>query len=173
MAYNPQFKINVAKVLSDTDFSDAQKDKLREFIVDQDFKTIFALRVIDKIVERTQVDRVDKKGQPLGVYSTSYRKSHIFKVYHGDEKEVNLTLTGEMLASLNPIYAKYEFIIELEGQNNRDKAQGHITGKYGKAKAQKRDFLGLPKAVIEEEFKLAMKEYRQSSLQELESLSAA
>lgn len=174
MAFNPTFRIKLLDVLESAYDSAPLKDKLREFITDTEFKQLFGYRVVDRIVNRTRDENIDKKGNSLGVYSKSYKESLIFSIYKGGESSVNLTLTGEMLESLSPKMGRYEIIVELEGQNNRDKAQGHITGRYGKkGRAEKRDFLGLPKEELIEQFKEAMKDFRSGALQELETVPDA
>ena len=46
---------------------------------------------------------------------------------------------------------QFTVVFGLEEQDNRNKAQGHITGKYGKkGRTSKRDFLGVPKKKEEE-----------------------
>ena len=79
-----------------------------------------------------------------------------------------------MLESITPKMGRFEIIVGIDGQSNRDKAQGHITGRYGKkGRSRPRDFLGLPSDVLAEEFRQAMRDYRSNSLQELEALPDA
>lgn len=168
MAWNPTFKINLLDVLESSYDSQEVKDKLRDFVAETEFKQLYGQRVVDEIVNRTREQGIDKNGRSLGTYSKSYRDSLIFSIYKGGDKNVNLTLTGSMLESLNPKLGKYVITIQLEGEENRGKAQGHITGilgKYGRAKP--RDFLGLPKSELRSMFKDAMKDYRAGAFAEI------
>lgn len=183
--YNPTFKIDLLKVLDNAFTSDELKDKLRPFISKTEFKQIYGQRVVDRIVERTQdskgaqVKKIEEasgewdSGTPsrtvgLGSYSTSYRNSLIFKIYKEGEKKVNLTLTGEMLASLNPVNGRYTITVELEGENNKAKAQGHITGKYGKTgKSDPRPFLFLPTKEVSQIFVDSLKDFRDGAIMDV------
>lgn len=65
----------------------------------------------------------------------------------GKSKNVDLTLSGEMLQSIQLLnHKKGEITIGFDrgDKENNDKATGHITGFYGRSKVQKvRDFLGI------------------------------
>lgn len=168
MAWNPTFKINLLDVLDSSYDSEEVKDKLREFVVETEFKQLFGQRVVDEIVNRTRDQNIDKNGKSLGTYSKTYRDSLIFGIYKGADKSVNLTLTGSMLESLNPKLGKYVITIQLEGEENRGKAQGHITGILGKfGRAKPRDFLGLPSGELRSMFKSSMKDYRAGAFSEI------
>lgn len=170
MAWNPTFKINLLDVLEDSYDSTELKDRLRDFVSESDFKRLYGLRVVDRIVERTRNENIDRFGRSLGTYSKTYKESLIFQIYKDGQTQVDLTLTGEMLESLNTISgARYNITIELVGENNRGKAQGHITGRLGKTgRAKPRDFLGLPKSELTDLFKASMRDYRSGSLAEIE-----
>ena len=168
MAWNPTFKINLLDVLDSSYDSEALKDKLRDFVATTEFKQLYGQRVVDKIVDRTREQGIDKNGKSLGTYSKAYRDSLIFEIYHGSEKRVNLTATGDMLESLNPKIGKYVITIQLEGELNRGKAQGHISGIYGKfGRTAPRDFLGLPEKMLQSMFKESMRDYRADALPEI------
>ena len=168
MAWNPTFKINLLNILDDSYNDENLKDKLRDFVATTEFKQLFGQRVVDKIVDRTREQNIDKNGKSLGTYSTHYRESLFFEIYHGSERRVNLTATGEMLESLNPKLGKYVITIQLEGEENRGKAQGHISGKYGKfGRTDPRDFLGLPEKMLQAMFKESMRDYRADALTEI------
>jgi phage gpG-like protein len=172
MAWNPTYKLNLLDILKRSIPDSKVQDALRGTVAEYDFRRLYSQRVVDEIVNRTREENIDKKGKPLGKYSKSYRDSLIFQIYHGGDKEVNLTLTGEMLESLRSSYSKYQVTVFLEGQNNRDKAQGHVSGKYGKnGRAPKRDFLGLPPKEEERIFQESIKDYRDLTKLTLTELS--
>ena len=185
MAWNPTYKINLLSVL-ESSFSDSDlKEALRPSVADSAFKSLYGQRVVDEIVNRTREENIDKKGKSLGVYndakkkkdgslSIPYKDSLIFKIYKSGQKKVDLTLTGEMLESLRSRGSKYEITIFLEGDNNRGKAQGHITGIYGdKGKSKPRDFLGLPKSEEIRIFQETMKDYASGNADVLSELAAS
>lgn len=107
--------------------------------------------IIDKIVERTSEQNIDKFGRSLGSYSESYAKSLDGQVY-GKRKggPVSLLASGDMLGSLTIIEQTPQTItLGFEDRLQNDKAYGHISGMQGHpildGKVKKRDFLGLPK----------------------------
>jgi hypothetical protein len=164
--WNPTFKINLLDVLDSSYDSEGLKDKLREYVADTAFKQLYGQRVVDMIVERTH-SGIDRQGRSLGTYSKAYKDSLVFGIY-GKSNPVNLTLTGDMLESLNAKNGKYTITVQLEGDLNKGKAQGHITGilgKYGRAKP--RDFLGLPEGLLKSMFKESMRDYRADALTEI------
>lgn len=159
--WNPKFEVNLLDVLEQSYDSSKLKDRLREFVGDLDFKRVFGNRVVEEIIIRTREGGVDKNGRSMGSYSKAYKNSLVFDIYKAGQTAVDLTLTGEMLESLNAKLGKYTIAIQLEGEVNRGKAQGHITGKLGKhGRAKPRDFLGLPKGDLSRIFKESMKDYR-------------
>lgn len=166
-SWNPTFKINLLDVLESAYDSEDVKDKAREFITTTEFKQLYGQRVVDRIVDRTRDENIDRFGKPLGSYSKSYKESLIFSIY-GKANPVDLTLTGEMLESINATSGKYVITIQLEGDNNKAKAQGHITGQLGKyGNAKKRDFLGLPDNELTKIFRESLKDYREDALVEI------
>jgi hypothetical protein len=172
MAWNPTYKLNLLDILRRSIPDPKVQDALRSTIKESPFKTLYGQRVVDEIVNRTREKNVDKNGKSLGTYSKTYKDSLIFEIYKGGDKKVNLTLTGEMLESLRNINSAYSIVINLDGENNRGKAQGHITGRLGKnGKAKPRDFLGLPKSEEERIFRESIKDYRDLSKLTLTELS--
>jgi hypothetical protein len=172
MAWNPTYKINLLDVLKrsvpDVKIQDALRGTLRE----SPFKTLFGQRVVDEIVTRTREKNIDKNGRSMGTYSKAYKESLVFEIYKSPGQKVDLTLTGEMLESLNANNTAFTIVVNLEGDNNRGKAQGHITGKLGKTgKAKPRDFLGLPKKEEERIFLESIKDYRDLTKLTLTELS--
>lgn len=160
--WNPQYKIDLREVF-DGAYSGELNSKLRPILQDSNFKQLYATRVIDEIIKRTK-SGIDRHGKSLGTYSGTYKGSLIFKIYKGGETKVNLTLTGEMLSSLVDKASKFNIIIELDGEENKAKAEGHITGKLGKfGRAKPRDFLGLPKTVERQIMKESISAIRNNS----------
>lgn len=103
--------------------------------------------VVDYIVNRTQ-NGLNKNNRNFPGYSDAYKKSLDFKIA-GKSNNVNLTLSGDMLASLKVLSHKNgEIVVGFDrgDKNNNAKATGHITGVYGNSKrVKKRDFLGITK----------------------------
>ena len=127
--------------------------KLRPLLDSQPFIDVFGLQVIDRIGERTQ-SGIDKNGKQFAFYSRDYANSLIFKIYGKSKSNPNLTLTGEMLSSMIHKANKRIITIEMIGENNKAKAQGHVSGRLGRSKRiVKRDFLGLPKSEEDAIFK--------------------
>lgn len=103
--------------------------------------------VIDHIITRTERG-IDKDGNRFPAYSEEYIKSHEFKVAGKSKNKVNLTLSGDMLASLELLSDKKgKITIGFEkGSEENARADGNIRGTYGSSKgnAEKaRDFLGI------------------------------
>ena len=172
MAWNPTYKINLLEVLKRSVSDPKIQDALRPTLRESPFKTLFGQRVVDEIVTRTREKNIDKNGKSLGTYSKAYKQSLVFEIYKSGQRKVDLTLTGEMLESLKTNNSAYQIIVNVEGEENRGKAQGHITGRLGKnGKAKPRDFLGLPKKEEERIFKESIKDYRDLTRLTLEELS--
>jgi hypothetical protein len=98
------------------------------FINNDSVKREFGKQVIDFILERTNSGK-DKDGEAFKKYSTAYRKSLQFKVYKGNQRKVDLNLTGSMQSSID--------VIKLDGpkvtigfidKEDEQKALGHING---------------------------------------------
>lgn len=144
MAKTLKFEIDVVNLFNSTTSSAALKRAAASTLSDASFRREFGRRVIDRIVERTQ-SGIDQNGAPLAAYSSSYKKSLAFEVYGKNAGEVNLTLTGEMLASFEVKGTPARkvvmgFLSKL--QNN--KAHGHVYGGGHKGSLPVRDFFGLP-----------------------------
>lgn len=152
MAYNPKYEVNINKIVNRL-YGDREYEvrrQIRETASQEFFKLDFGLLAIDRIVARTR-DGIDKNGKAFAGYSESYKKSLAFRV-GGKSSNVNLTLTGEMLASMTTVPTEQGFSVEMIDKRNKDKAHGIITGQEGKWSA-KRDFLGLPESEENEIFK--------------------
>ena len=156
------------------------RSKLRGLMSSRLFKQKYGEKVIDRIGFRTEKKGIDKDNKPfLAPYSQMYQKSLEFEVYKKSPNNVNLKLTGEMLASmkLGKSGTRKIKVIMADDFNNA-KAHGHVNGierrvdqkakvkvKNGKRiapqkKKIKRDFLGLPK---DEESKLLKETIREFS----------
>ena len=76
----------------------------------------------------------------MGRYSKAYINSTIFKIFKSGQTRVNLTLTGEMLSSMQSSYrpSGYNILFDFVDKLNNDKAHGQIfKNNY--------NFFGLPK----------------------------
>jgi hypothetical protein len=134
---NVTLKINLGELFG---------DKLRDAPV---ARQVLAQEIIDKIVERTK-DGVGANGKNLRTpYSEGYSNSLDFKAFGKSSKDVNMTLTGEMLSSMDIVSeSEDEIVIGFSDSEQSEKAHGHITGKNGQAPKMKRDFFGLPEKEI-------------------------
>lgn len=144
--YNPKFQINLQRVFNNAYASsdNALKRKLRENLNRSSFRATFGKMVIDKIIERT-LSGIDRYDIEFRAYSNSYKNSDIFKIYAKSAGEINLKLTGEMLASMTAKGSGPILSIELIGDENKAKAHGHVYGiRTKKGGKVRRDFLGLP-----------------------------
>jgi hypothetical protein len=149
VAYNPKYQVNLSKTFSRA-FADKPskvRDQLRPILSNGTFKATFGKMIVDKIIERT-LSGVDRDNVKFAAYSKSYRDSDVFKIYNKSPGDVNLKLTGEMLASLVARPGSQILSVELLGAENQAKAHGHVYG-LGK-KRVRRDFLGLPDKELEE-----------------------
>lgn len=92
---------------------------------------------------------ISKDGKKFPKYSKEYIKSLDFKNAHKSADEINLTLSGDMLASIKILKKeKGKIVIGFEkGTEENAKADGNIRGTYGTGSEnpkKARDFLGLP-----------------------------
>jgi hypothetical protein len=111
-----------------------------------DERNSIGIDIIERIIERSQSGK-DKNGQDFVAYSEGYKKSFEFKLA-GKGESPNLTLTGEMLNAMTVLETSDGSITigYREGDDfNNGKAEGNITGSYGKSPNPKkaRDFLGI------------------------------
>lgn len=174
MAWKPivKYKINLAKIFDKTYPTRELRDKLRIYISRPDFKRFFGESVISEIATRTQDKRLDKNNKKLddtGPYSKQYQNSTDFKAYRKDPRKIDLTLTGEMLTSMeSKSSGRVEIVIQFMDEKNASKARGHITGRYGKkGKSEPRDFFGLPEEELTKIMKQSIKVIRSESLEAL------
>ena len=110
--------------------------------------------IIQEIFDRTQRG-IDKNGEPFDSYTKQYIESLDFKNTGKSSSDINLTLTGDMLGGLELI--KHSPGLITIGYSNlgsftAKKAEGNIRGTYGQKEeipGKARDFLGLPKSVLD------------------------
>jgi len=109
--------------------------------------------IIEHIYDRTNRG-VDKSGKKFPGYSESYLKSLDFKNAGKSKGNVNLELSGDMLAAIELLKdAKGSVRIGFErGSDENDKAEGNILGSYGGEPNRKkaRDFLGIQPGKLKE-----------------------
>lgn len=116
---------------------------------DSDTRRSIGIDIIDRIIERTKSgknkENKDFSGE-AGKYTDGYKKSFDFKLA-GKGSNVNLTLSGEMLNSMEVLETSRGSITigYRENDPNNAKAEGNILGSYGRDPnpSKARDFLGI------------------------------
>lgn len=103
--------------------------------------------IIERIVERTDQGK-DKNGRSFPGYSESYKKSLDFKIAGKSAGDINLQLSGDMLAAIKLLKAnKGSLEIGFDrGTEENARADGNIRGTYGSDSPnprKARDFLGI------------------------------
>jgi hypothetical protein len=123
---------------------------LKGFSVEE--REAIAVEIIDKIRDRTK-DGKDKRGNAFAPYSKEYKNSQNFSIA-GKDSKVNLTLSGDMLDSMEIISNSAGKVVIGYGPDNNEqgKAEGNILGTYGQDHkvAPKRDFLGISARELKE-----------------------
>lgn len=110
--------------------------------------------IIEHIFDRT--DRgLDKEGKKFPGYSETYQKSLDFANAGKSPGNVNLQLSGDMLAAMKLISHKSgSLIIGFDnGTPENGKAEGNILGTYGQdspIRGKRRDFLGIQTRKLKE-----------------------
>ena len=108
-----------------------------------------AQEVIDYMIDRTQVDRKELGGQkPLkSPYSKSYSESKDFKAAGKSRTKVDLTLSGDMLGSIDLVEESNSGFKIAIAADQTPKAFGHISGFEGHPvlRGPKRPFFGVTK----------------------------
>lgn len=95
--------------------------------------------IIDKITERTQ-SGVSLKGRPFKGYSNTYVKSLTFKVHGKSKGSVDLTLSGDMLSSMEILdNSPKSLTIGFNNELDNAKAYNHNVGDT----LPKREFFGV------------------------------
>jgi len=111
--------------------------------------------IIERIVDRTQNEHVDRYGKDFPGYSKEYVKSLDFNNAGKSPGSVDLQLSGDMLAAIEllrhqPGKLKIGF---QKGTEENAKAEGNILGTYGQKspiRGKKRNFLGLTRAELDD-----------------------
>lgn len=133
----------------------SQEIDLSEYGIEDDVTALLIGQdMIDLIKERTREQNKSVHNRSLADYSDSYIESDEFEAFNKSENDVNLTLTGDMIDSLDVIsYSPTKIKIGWEDELNNAKAYGHITGMEGhpwlEGKVKKRDFFGVSKSDLE------------------------
>ena len=127
---------------------------------DQEERLAIASDIVDFIVKRTQKKRLDKNNKPLKApYSDSYSKSTEFKIAGKSKGKVDLTLSGDMLSSIEVVGERSGSItVGFTDEEQGAKADGNIRGTYGQSRgnsSKARDFLGIHK----DDLKTILKKY--------------
>lgn len=167
MAYNPTYKVNLVS-LFDVAYADKTqefRDKIKPIIRNESVKNAFGQFVVDEIVKRTTEERIDKNGRPFKTYKKSYAESLVGQAYGKEKGEVaNLENTGDMMGDLQvKKIGATDMVFGFSDPTQQAKAYGHISGKLGKTKNRKRDFLGLPTDVAAKLLRETIKIARQTS----------
>lgn len=154
--------------------------KLSDKYTDEE-KEAIAFEIIEYIKERTKQGKGEggkKWSPPADKYTKEYKESLDFKIA-GKTSRVNLTLSGDMLDSIDLLKTMPSSItigID-EGDPDHGKAEGNIRGTYGKQRGSSkkaRNFLGITEAEVEKvlrKFPLTNEKKREKSL--LDYLKAA
>jgi len=102
--------------------------------------------IIEHIKRRTEAGK-DKSGKSFPKYSRAYIESLDFKVAGKSPGDVNLTLSGDMLAALQLLgHQDGQITIGFEpGTDENARADGNVRGAYGGEPNPRkaRDFLGI------------------------------
>lgn len=115
--------------------------------------------MIDKIVERTESGKGVKfdtagRGRQIDLrkpYSKEYQDSLEFKAAGKSKNDINMTLSGDMLRSIDLVRAQGNTLeIAIDDPDEAAKAHGHQTGKNGQVKKMLRPFFGVTKSEIKE-----------------------
>lgn len=155
MASPTTLKLDVIDILYRVEKNEDKLNKFSEILRTDSAKNSFGRRVIQKIKENTANNK-DKNGDPFypSTYSKGYRKSLKFRIYGKDKDDVNMKLTGKMLASMDIMDTDSTSVtIGFNQPAQEAKAEGHILGTGNNNSLPIRDFFGLQ----DEEYNKIMK----------------
>jgi len=145
-------------------------------------RSAIAFGIISYITDRTKAGkgRDGKKWTPpADKYSKEYRESLDFKNAKKGQRKVNLTLSGDMLASIDLLKSESgKLTIGIDkGDADHDKAEGNIRGSYGKStgfKSKARDFLSISQKEVNKvlkDFPLKDDEKREVAIESFKAAS--
>lgn len=117
--------------------------------------------IIDKMLRRVTEDNKgaqfsDESGTGRRVnlrspYSDAYQESDEFKAAGKSATDINMTLKGDMLNSIDLLKIRGNTIeVGIDDDDEAGKAHGHMTGKNGKVPKMRRPFFGVTKAELKE-----------------------
>lgn len=113
---------------------------------DSEFKEAVAQKALDIIQDRTESGR-SWKGHKFKRYSDSYKKSDDFKAFGKSAGEVNLTLSGDMLGTMDVIdESRDKITLGWDDAEENAKAANHVGG----VTVPKRDFFNLNKKELKQ-----------------------
>lgn len=113
----------------------------------ESLKQVIGQALIDKIISRTESGK-DVNGKPFKKYSKEYIESDEFKAFDKSPGEINMTLTGQMLGTLDVLQtAGSKVKIGWADDTENAKAYNHNVGDTIK---NKRAFFGVTKADLNE-----------------------
>jgi phage gpG-like protein len=130
-----------------------------------DLAQLFGQKIIDRIIERTRDENKGFDGRGFKKYSDSYVESEAFTAYGKSQGEVDLTLTGNMLDSIDvKDFDENKVVIGFIDTLESNKAFGHMTGMRGHdylaGKVPERKFFG----VNDKELKQIAKEIKREMI---------
>jgi len=100
--------------------------------------------LLDRIIDRTVDDNEDVSGNRFDSYSKAYRESEDWDEFGKSASDINLSLTGDMMDSLD-FKTKGSKVTIKVSKNETGKAFGNISGIRGKNKSviNPRDWFGV------------------------------
>lgn len=127
----------------------------------------FGQAVIDRIIERTESGK-DINGKQFAKYSKPYIESEDFKEFDKSASEINLTLRGNMLASIeDEVISGSEIKVSVGEGVESAKAFNISTADTYKDKSKKRDFFGVTSKELNEikrEFSAEINEIKRNAV---------
>jgi hypothetical protein len=117
--------------------------KLKDRTLPRQYLQAVGRELVQIILMRT-ADGKDKNGKPFVGYSDDYKESDDFQLTGKSPGNVNLRLSGDMLADFGVISARDgRIVLGFDSEEQRAKAHGHMTGQEGSGNLPVRDFLGI------------------------------
>jgi hypothetical protein len=117
--------------------------KLKDTTLPRQYLQAVGRELVQIILRRTAAGK-DKNGKPFVGYSDDYKESDDFGLTGKSPGNVNLRLSGDMLADFSVLAARNgRIILGFDSEEQRAKAHGHMTGQEGSGNLPVRDFLGI------------------------------